>query len=502
MNQRRTWKTDSGVRPPSRQNGNATSDLGDSDNQDIETHRRSQGLTNEDAICLLSSDDDTSIAPSRPLSEGTAEEPIPVSDETNAKRTGRPAQSLQWKPRLSVKAGDQIKTDEQASVGTEPLGSSSNAICIDSDDDEAAEWKNSSKTWRTARISPFRRSLASPSRNQARVVSSAQRRKKATTRKKAAEVLIFVDSSDDEERMETFFDRQRKRLLEAAFQEEERTSASEESDVESESSSDHSIPSAAFATSQIDQSPTNCPPSTVNNYQHYYQKECSTTTLKPPPTGPTATRKEASGSAFGSSNNIGAAHGKHLAPIFQNALATNKNLDIEEVSDPETGGSVSRQHPLEKHISPVSAAAIPMRSKNLEATSFERTPTLAAPMLNPPRRENDHEGPSNIGRVHTSAESKSSNSAGPQCSSEGIELDNAFEGGTDKPVDKAAAMHPSNLTLMAKIDHLCSFGTNAESSLPTYTFSVHGDPDGRFNISPALVLPFAASHIAFQRYHL
>jgi hypothetical protein len=227
----------SGSRPPLHQNNGEVVDVCDSDDEDAQIPRRS--LRSTEAICLLSDADSSLEARGQP--GGTAEEPITLSDGTDSERAGQSFQPPQWKPRFPVKTEKEIKVEDQAAAIQKPLGTSSNAICLESDSEDNW-WKHSSTNGRPSRKAPFRRELASPCRKQATGLASPLPRK-TTARKTAAKAINVDDPSDDEAIMQLVFARRNKRLMEANTQ-----SDSGESDDKSDSSSNDSVPLAAFST--------------------------------------------------------------------------------------------------------------------------------------------------------------------------------------------------------------------------------------------------------------
>jgi hypothetical protein len=529
----------SGFRPPLHQNNGEVIDLCDSDEEDAQIPRRSLGSTEGDAICLLSDGDNSLEA--RGQTGGTVEEPITFSDGINSERAGQSLQPLQWMPRFPVKTEEEIELEDQPAARQKPLGTSSNAICIESDSDEDNGWKQNSTNGRPSRIAPsriapFRRGLASPFRKQATGLASPLPRK-TTARKKAAKALTLDDSSDDEAIMQLVFARRRKRLLEANAQAKKKTCDSGESDDESNSSSNDSIPLAAFSTSQHEKTPSTIPKSIIPIDQ-CKEKASSTSKVKPPPTRPRAIQKGTSSAqetasplqesiirggthgkhlattlktALAENNTIqkgtsssqetasplqesiirGGTHGKHLATNLKTPLAENRNLDFQGARHPESGISASRQHQSEKeHTAPDSTVSRLKPSIRREDTNLQS--------------ESLHDGGSSgVGRISPSSESKSSTDS-DECCFDDVELDEAFKGGVDDPLDKfAKAMDPSELELMSKIEHLCSFRTSAETSLPMHKFSVHGDPDGKVKwYRGALFSPTLASHLVLDRYYI
>jgi hypothetical protein len=574
----KTLGMSSGSRPPLHQNNGEVVDLCGSDDEDAQIPRRSLGSTEGDAICLLSDADSSLEARGQP--GGTAEEPITLSDGTDSERAGQSFQPPQWKPRFPVKTEKEIKVEDQAAAIQKPLGTSSNAICLESDSDEDGWWKQNSTNGRPSRKAPFRRELASPCRKQATGLASPLPRK-TTARKTAAKAINVDDPSDDEAIMQLVFARRNKRLMEANTQ-----SDSGESDDKSDSSSNDSVPLAAFSTPQHEKTPpTSSAQETASPLQESIirgaahgkhlattlktgvvenctiQKGASSvqetasplqesiipgaahvkllaTTLKTDvvenntiQTGTSSEQESASPlqesiireAAHGKhlattlktdvveNNTIQkgtssaqetasplqesiirrGTHGKHLSTTLKTALAENRNLDFQGARHPESGISAARQHQSEKErTAPDSTVSRLKPSIRREDTSLQSESLYDG-------------GSSGVSRISPSSESKPSTES-DECCLDDTDLDQAFKGGVDAPLNKfAKAIDPSKLCSMSKIEHLCSFSTSAETSLPMHKFSVHGKPDGKVQwYRGALLSPTLASHLVLDRYNI
>eukprot|EP00980_Cylindrotheca_fusiformis_P020053 scaffold7139_cov115-Cylindrotheca_fusiformis.AAC.3 len=451
-----TWTVSSASRArPPHQDENDVIDLCDSDDQETPSPRKSLGSTYNDAICLSSDEEEVSYVTNRRQTQGMSAEPTTASNNGNTERARR---RPQWEPRYSIKTEARIRGEGQEV--SRALGTSSNAICIDSDDeDDDDEWKKNSTQWNSSG-----RRLTTPTRRQ--IAGTVSSRTKLTAMKKASEAPCLMDSSDHEE-LEIVLQRRAERLL-GNKQEEGATHTPDESDNESNTSSIECIVPREFLPPPRQDSSFSKIAEAKVSLEQSKAKNDSSVELKPSSIGPnTSPFRHSVGKTVFLRQQISG---------FALLEAAGTAVKDEEDSQGENDGLASGQNEVEEQCTPL---LVPMKKRRDEVSPASKLLVQNSPIVQAVARSAllvDRENSAVLGcGSPRTPDISSANSLGSSSVDAGE--DEIFEGGVDDPIKKSAGVLDNADYHMTKIEHLCWTGANPDTTLPMHKFSVFGSPD-------------------------
>jgi hypothetical protein len=430
--------------------------------------RRSLGSTTEDAISLCDDKYIPTGTPARPSVGSTNKDPIVFSDSgssTSTKSAKKPFRMPQWSPRSKVSSKSPVfscdwdsSDDEQCKVNVPRAVSNTGStktpqkkICCLTLLDSSSEDDDEDKTNR----GPFSKMVP-------------QRRRTEKAHQDIVNIFSDEDTSDDEI-PPAAFSPSRSSVHKTAGEQGPKdevsqgtSSAKQASAAELKSPPVYPSSQAKVLTLQKPSDPkAEAKVKGVTQRKSLEPKPRDTPSPKVPPTlvvpkpldAPLPTISTSQRSPL--HTRCGAAHGSHLAPIFKNALAEHRSLDVQETQVPKRrilwtkGHRGMQRQPTQSHV------------------PLSNGPVLSIKRVREPELKTEQTELKTESRAVSDEESEDI-----------IASDEHFIGGEDDP--NHIPVREQDLGCMTIIKHLSSTSIDKNTGLPVSKLSVLGNPDGKF----------------------